>query len=296
VSTRTMMRVPVLVYADDPVTKSGVEAQLRGRPGVELRELDTWRIDSHGLNGVNGVNGLNGLNGRSGANGRSGLQGLNGHGGLNGGNGHGLNGHSLDGSANGGGPVNGALRGPANGMVAPSGIGDDGSPATVAVVVVDEVDERAVRTIRALARGEGTRVLVVAGRLDDSSVLAITEAGACGLLRRSEAVPERLVPAVTAAAAGEGTIPPDLLGRLLEQVGHLQRQVLSPRGLTFSGLTERELQVLRLVADGHDTAEIAKLLAYSERTVKNIIHDVTSRLQLKNRSHAVAWAMRQGLL
>jgi DNA-binding NarL/FixJ family response regulator len=222
-----MTRVPVVVYADDPVTRSGVEAQLRGRPGVELREADTWRIDSLGSDSYVDV---------------------------------------------------------------------DGTAAGVAVVVVDEVDEQAVQTIRALSRTDASRVLVVAGRLDESSVLAITEAGACGLLRRSEAVPERLVPAVTAAAAGEGTIPPDLLGRLLEQVGHLQRQVLSPRGLTFSGLTERELQVLRLVADGSDTAEIAHVLAYSERTVKNIIHDVTSRLQLRNRSHAVAWAMRQGLL
>jgi DNA-binding NarL/FixJ family response regulator len=246
VSTRTMTRVPVLVYADDPVTRSGVEAQLRGRPGVELRDVESWRIDGD-IRGVGGIGG-------PGAVGVAGVPGLE-----------------------------------------SDGPGDD-APNAVAVVVVDEVDERAVRTIRALARGEGSRVLVVAGRLDDTSVLAVTEAGACGLLRRSQAVPERLVPAVTAAAAGEGTIPPDLLGRLLEQVGHLQRQVLSPRGLTFSGLTERELQVLRLVADGHDTAEIARLLAYSERTVKNIIHDVTSRLQLKNRSHAVAWAMRQGLL
>ena len=57
--------------------------------------------------------------------------------------------------------------------------------------------------------------------------------------------------AIRSAAAGEGTLPPDLLGRLLRQVGQLQRQVLSPRGLTFSGLTERETAVLRLLAEGH---------------------------------------------
>jgi DNA-binding NarL/FixJ family response regulator len=66
--------------------------------------------------------------------------------------------------------------------------------------------------------------------------------------------------------------------------------------LTFSGLTDRETHVLRMVADGHDTAEIAQELCYSERTVKNILHDVTSRLQLKNRSHAVAFAVREGLI
>ncbi len=54
--------------------------------------------------------------------------------------------------------------------------------------------------------------------------------------------------------------------------------------------------MLKLVADGLDTAEIADSLAYSERTIKNIIHDVTARLNLRNRSHAVAYAVRQGLI
>jgi DNA-binding NarL/FixJ family response regulator len=127
-------------------------------------------------------------------------------------------------------------------------------------------------------------------------MLAGVEAGACGLLRRSEARPERLIEAIQSAATGDGSVPADLLGRLLEHVGRLQRQVLSPRGLTISGLTEREIEVLKLVADGFDTAEIAGSLAYSERTIKNIIHDVTARLNLRNRSHAVAYAVRQGLI
>jgi DNA-binding NarL/FixJ family response regulator len=79
-------------------------------------------------------------------------------------------------------------------------------------------------------------------------------------------------------------------------MGRLQRHVLGPRGLTFSGLSERELGVLRLVADGLDTSEIAERLSYSERTIKNIIHDITTRLHLRNRSHAVAFAMRHGLI
>jgi DNA-binding NarL/FixJ family response regulator len=79
-------------------------------------------------------------------------------------------------------------------------------------------------------------------------------------------------------------------------VGKLQRQVLAPRGLTFSGLTPREAEVLRLVADGLDTCEIASRLCYSERTVKNVLHDLNTRLQLRNRSHAVAYAVREGLI
>ena len=87
-----------------------------------------------------------------------------------------------------------------------------------------------------------------------------------------------------------------MLGRLLKQVSRLQRQVLSPRGLSFTGLSAREVEVLRLVARGCDTREIAAQLCYSERTVKNVLHDITSRYQLKNRSHAVAYALREGLI
>ena len=65
---------------------------------------------------------------------------------------------------------------------------------------------------------------------------------------------------------------------------------------TPTGLTEREQDVIRLLADGRDTAEIATTLCYSERTVKGVIHDVTSRLQLRNRSHVVAFALRNGMI
>ena len=61
-------------------------------------------------------------------------------------------------------------------------------------------------------------------------------------------------------------------------------------------VTEREAEVLRLLAEGYDTAEVGRKLFYSERTVKNIIHDVTSRLELRNRAHAVAYAIREGLI
>jgi DNA-binding NarL/FixJ family response regulator len=174
--------------------------------------------------------------------------------------------------------------------------GEDRTPAKVAVIVTDEVDDDAIRTMRAMQRSTCSRLVMVATKLDDAALLAAVEIGVHGLLRRREASPERLAASIQAAAAGDGTVPPDLLGRLLAQVGRLQREVLSPRGLAFSGLSDRETNVLRLVADGYDTSEIADQLAWSERTVKNIIHDITTRLQLRNRSHAVAYAVRAGLI
>ena len=64
----------------------------------------------------------------------------------------------------------------------------------------------------------------------------------------------------------------------------------------MTGLTEREIDVLRLVAEGFDTEEISQKLSYSQRTIKTVIHDVTTRLCLRNRTHAVAWALREGLI
>ena len=167
---------------------------------------------------------------------------------------------------------------------------------SVAVLISDEIDDQAVREIRALRRRGVQRIVVVATRVDDSGLLAAVEAGASGLLQRGQSTPQSLLSSIRSAAAGEGSLPPDLLGRLLGQVGRLQRNVLAPRGLTFSGLTEREVKVLRLLAEGMDTGEVGRQLFLSERTVKNAVHDVMSRLNLRNRTHAVAYAIRQGLV
>ncbi|WP_327096483.1 LuxR C-terminal-related transcriptional regulator [Nocardia vinacea] len=174
-------------------------------------------------------------------------------------------------------------------------VADDPTRAVVALVVADTVDESTLQTLRRLQRGS-CRPVLVASDFDEHGLAAAVEAGIAGLVRRQDASAERLARAACAAARGEGTVPPDLLGRLLDQVGRLQRQVLHPRGLSLTGLSQRETEILRLVAEGDDTAEIAAKLCYSQRTIKNALHDITSRLQLRNRSHAVAYALRQGLI
>ena len=168
--------------------------------------------------------------------------------------------------------------------------------AQVALVVVEAVDEAALRVLRALQRDGAPAVLLVVTEVDAAGVAAAVQAGAAGLLRRSELTQESLRRGIRSAAAGEGVLPPDLLGGLLDQVRQVQSAVLAPRGLTLAGISRRELDVLRLLSEGCDTREIALRLCYSERTVKTVIQDVTRRYGLRNRTHAVAYALRQGLI
>ena len=166
----------------------------------------------------------------------------------------------------------------------------------VALIVTETLDEDALKVLASVHQFGRQRVVLVASRLDDGMLLAAVEAGVCSILSRADATPERLVRALQGASAGAGSLPPDLLGRLLAQVSRLQRHVLAPHGLSRTGLSNRETDVLRLVADGMDTRQIADRLGYSERTIKNVLHDITTRLQLRNRSHAVAYALREGLI
>lgn len=170
------------------------------------------------------------------------------------------------------------------------------TPACVTIVVADRMEETTACLIREVQGRGCRRIVLVAAVVSDADLFTAVELGVCGLVRRAEATPERLADTVVRAASGEGSLPPDLLGRLLGQVSRLQHQVLAPRGLSVSGLSDREAGILRLVADGLDTREIASELIYSERTVKNVLHDITSRFHLRNRAHAVAYAMREGLI
>jgi DNA-binding NarL/FixJ family response regulator len=146
--------------------------------------------------------------------------------------------------------------------------------------------------IGAVTEATGARVIVCSGDAREDAVLAALQAGAIGFLRKDTLTPEALAAAVQAAAGGAGVLAPDLLGGLL-------------RGVTAEGvngrpalarLTEREQQVLALIAKGHPTREVALELSYSERTVKNVLHDVVTKLNARSRSQAVAHAVREGLI
>lgn len=165
-----------------------------------------------------------------------------------------------------------------------------------AMVLTISADDAGLSHLRRLNRTTDAPVVVVVDDVDDAGVLRLIEEGASAVLRRTEATPEMLEEVVEKACRGEATLPGDLLGGLLRQVKRLQHNVLDPRGLNLSGLSTRELSVLTMVADGMNTRDIATELCYSERTIKNILQDIMRRFGLKNRSHAVAFAVREGLI
>ncbi|WP_406146942.1 LuxR C-terminal-related transcriptional regulator [Streptomyces sp. NBC_01012] len=173
---------------------------------------------------------------------------------------------------------------------------EESRPGTVALLIEDALDETALTRLRRVVRSEGARAVLVVDTIRENELLDVIECGVGAIVWRREATAHRLVQAVLAAARGEGDLPADLLGRLINQVGTLHRGGAGRHGSPSLGLTAREVDVLRLVAEGLDTGEIAGKLAYSERTVKNVMHGLTTRLHLRNRAHAVAHALREGYI
>ena len=169
--------------------------------------------------------------------------------------------------------------------------------ADVIVVIADEVRDDVLDLMRA-QRSQPRRpeVILVASDFTPAQALHVIAVGASGLVRRREADVGRLSRAVLAAATGDCTVPPDMLALLLGQPVPGQPDPAGGDRWPGPGLSEREHAVLNLIAGGRETDEIARELCYSTRTVVGVVHDITHRFRLRNRAHAVAYAIRAGLL
>ncbi|WP_340687909.1 response regulator transcription factor [Amycolatopsis coloradensis] len=166
----------------------------------------------------------------------------------------------------------------------------------VLVVHADRMTQHMATDLRGDAVTAQVPKVLVAGELRENDILAAVECRVVAVLARAQTSGDRLVETILSVVPGRGFLPADLLGRLLDGARRLQCEAVASHGLDSSGLTPREVDVLRLMAEGHDTVEIADKLCYSERTVKNVIYGLTNRLNLRNRPHAVAYAMRAGVI
>ncbi|MCD0486350.1 response regulator transcription factor [Streptacidiphilus sp. ASG 303] len=169
--------------------------------------------------------------------------------------------------------------------------------AEVLLVVVRQVTVETLLWMKAASLQSADRrlrVVLVAEGIGESQLMRAIGYGLVSFLLRPQTGFEQVLQAMIAARRGASDMPRDLVRRLVEELRAVQNGA-SGSG-SSAGLDSREVDVLRLLAEGFDTVEIANKLNYSERTIKNIIHAVTRRLNLRNRTHAVAYGIRSGVL
>ena len=138
-----------------------------------------------------------------------------------------------------------------------------------------------------------TRVVVLTISDEDDDVMDAIVAGACGYLVKDSSI-EELMRGIHAAAIGESLISPPIASKVLQRM----RAVTLDQGAETirAELSERELDVLRLIANGKDNSEIAEALHISPKTVKNHISNILMKLQIENRIQAAVYAVRSGIV
>ena len=139
-----------------------------------------------------------------------------------------------------------------------------------------------------------TRVLVLTISDQDNDVMDAIVAGACGYLLKDSSIVE-LMQGIQSAAVGESLVSPTIAAKVLQRVrasgaSHQEAELIQ------SELSDREIQVLKLIANGKDNSAIAGELHISPKTVKNHISNILMKLQIENRIQAAVVAVRSGLV
>jgi NarL family two-component system response regulator LiaR len=136
-----------------------------------------------------------------------------------------------------------------------------------------------------------SRVVVLTSYHDDVHVFPAIKAGALSYLLK-DVKPDELAEAVRAAAQDEVVLHPHVAARMMRELRGGRWVGVSP----ISTLTDRELEVLRLIAEGHSNAKIAEHLVLSEKTVKGYVSNILSKLHLADRTQAAVYAWREGMV
>ena len=144
-------------------------------------------------------------------------------------------------------------------------------------------------TRRITTRQPETRILVLTSFAEDEKVFPALKAGALGYLLK-DAGPEELVRAIRQVYCGESSLHPAIARKVLQELSRPPEQPLTPEPLT-----ERELEVLRLIAKGKSNREIAEELVISEATVRTHVSNILGKLQLASRTQAALYALREGI-
>jgi len=133
------------------------------------------------------------------------------------------------------------------------------------------------------------RILVLTSFSEDDKVFAAIKAGASGYLLK-DATPEELLQAIRQVHSGKSSLAPEIARKVIQE---LNRPTSLPP--TEEPLTEREVEILQLVARGYSNQQIAETLVISERTARTHISNILAKLHLANRTQAALYALRHGL-
>jgi len=138
-----------------------------------------------------------------------------------------------------------------------------------------------------------TRVVVLTISDQDSDVMDAVVAGACGYLLKDASIQE-LLRGIQAASVGESLISPSIASKVLQRLRASSPDLQAAETL-LAELSDREVQVLKLIANGKDNSEIARELFISAKTVKNHISNILLKLSISNRIQAAVYAVRSGI-
>ena len=136
-----------------------------------------------------------------------------------------------------------------------------------------------------------SQVVVLTSYHEDEHIFPALKAGALSYLLKDVSA-EELASAVGKAAAGEAVLHPRVAARVIKELQGRREDALNP----FTELSERELEVLKLIADGMSNAEIASKLVLSEKTIKGHVSNILSKLHLGDRTQAAVYAWREGVV
>jgi len=136
-----------------------------------------------------------------------------------------------------------------------------------------------------------TQVIVLTSYHEDEHIFPALRAGALSYVLK-DIGPLELADAVRKAATGEAVLHPRVAARVIREIQGARTDAPNP----FADLTDRELELLRLIADGLSNADIAARLVISEKTVKGHVSNILSKLHLADRTQAAVYAWREGLV
>ena len=136
-----------------------------------------------------------------------------------------------------------------------------------------------------------TQIIVLTSYHEDEHIFPALQAGATSYILKDVALDE-LAEAIQRAAQGEATLHPQVATRIVQELAGAQHIEFNP----FTELTSREMDVLKLIANGLGNSEIAEQLVISEHTVKGHVSNILSKLHLADRTQAAVYAWRQGIV